>query len=158
MPNTRTQSGVRPLALMVAVVVALLAVAVGIIMGATAGYKAFSRSQAMSDAKNQANIALVKARNNVAVTEVEIRNQKQRIQVTEQQAQIRYQEAVGLREAQDEVAKTLTPLYVQFEYAKALEDIAKSGRNNSVVYIPTGNGGVPLVSGVTGQPQPTPSK
>ncbi|MFE5037102.1 hypothetical protein [Streptomyces sp. NPDC056683] len=131
---------------------------VAVIVGGVAGIKAFSRHQAMSDAKNNAQIALVKARNNVAVTEIEIKNQNQRIQVTEQQAQIRYQEAVGLRKAQDEVAQTLTPLYVQFEYAKALESIAKSGKNNSVVYIPTGNGGVPLVSGVAGTPQTTPAK
>lgn len=142
--------------------ITLVAVAVvafiAVIVGGVAGIKGFSRYQAMSDAKNQAQIALVKAHNNVQVTEIEIQNQNQRIQVTKQQAQIRYQEAVGLREAQDEVAKTLTPLYVQFEYAKALEEIAKSGKNNSVVYIPTGNGGVPLVSGVAGQPQTTPSK
>lgn len=140
--------------------IAVTAVAfVAVVIGGVAGIKAFSRHQAMADAKNQAQISLVKARNNVSVTEIEIKNQNQRIQVTKQQAEIRYQEAVGLREAQDEVAKTLTPLYVQFEYAKALEEIAKSGKNNSVVYIPTGNGGVPLVSGVPGQPQATtPSK
>jgi hypothetical protein len=140
--------------------IAVAAVAfIAVVIGGVAGIKAFSRHQAMADAKNQAQISLVKARNNVSVTEIEIKNQNQRIQVTKQQAEIRYQEAVGLRKAQDEVAKTLTPLYVQLEYAKALEKIAKSGKNNSVVYIPTGNGGVPLVSSVPGQPQATtPSK
>ncbi|MFG3287332.1 hypothetical protein ACGF3G_00720 [Streptomyces sp. NPDC048179] len=140
-------------------VIAVSSVAVvALFVGLIAGGKAFFRNQAMADARNQAQIALVHARNKVAVTEIEIKNQNQRIQVTKQQAQIRYQEAVGLREAQDEVAKTLTPLYVQFEYAKALESIAKSGKNNSVVYIPTGNGGVPLVSGVAGTSQTTPTK
>ncbi|MET8696876.1 hypothetical protein ABZV65_30550 [Streptomyces bauhiniae] len=146
-----------PIALVLAGALALV-LGVGALMGGIAGFKAFGRYQSMSDAKNGAQIALVHARNKVTVTEIEIRNQNQRIQVTKQKAQIRYEEAVGLRHAQDEVAKTLTPLYVQMEYARALEEIAKSGKNNSVVYIPTGEGGVPLVSGVAGQPQVSPRK
>lgn len=127
-------------------------VALAALMGIIWGFSAFSRSQDMADAKNNANIALVKARNNVEVTSIEIQNQEQRVQVAQQQAQIRLEDAKGIRAAQDEVAKTLTPLYVQFEMTQALEKIAESGKNNTVVYIPTGAGGIPLVSGAAGQP------
>lgn len=143
-----------PALLVVGAIVTLLAL-IGVIMGAIAGFKAFGRHQAMSDAKNQAQVALVKANNNVRVTEIEIKNQGQRVKVAQQQAQIRFENAKGIREAQDEIAKTLTPLYVQFEMTEALKEIAKSGKNSSVVYIPSGANGVPLVSGVSGQPSVT---
>lgn len=134
--------------LLIGTVAALIAVIVGIV----AGCNAYGRSNARSDAHNKANIALVKARNNVQVTQIEISNQAQRVKVAEQQAEIRLENAKGIREAQDEISKTLTPLYVQFEMIQALEDIAKSGKNSSVVYIPAGANGVPLVSGIGNQP------
>lgn len=124
-----------------------LVLVLAVIMGAVAAFNAFGRSQDIADANNKAHANLIAANNQVAVTEIEIKNQNQRIQVTKQQAEIRFQEAVGIRKAQDEVSKTLTPLYIQFEYAKALEAIAASGKNNSVIYIPSGNGGVPIING-----------
>ena len=80
------------------------------------------------------------------VSEIEIRNQAQRVQIAKQKAEIRRQDAIGIREAQDQIAKTLTPLYVQFEMTEALKQIALSGENNSTVFIPAGAGGIPLVS------------
>lgn len=148
-PSTSTV--VRYVSLALVALISLIA----IIIGATAGGKAFSRSQAMADAHNQANIALVKANNQVTVTGIEIKNQKQRVQVAQQQAQIRLENAKGVREAQDEISKTLTPLYVQFEMVQALQEIAKSGKNSSVVYIPSGANGIPLISGAAGQPSVT---
>ena len=129
-----------------------LTVLVGLIMGSIAGFKAFGRYQAKADASNRATVAQIKANNDVKVTAIQIRNQEQRVKVAEQQSEIRLKHAQGVRKAQDEIAKTLTPLYVQFEYAEALKEIAKSGKNSSVVYIPSGEGGVPLVSGLPGQP------
>lgn len=86
------------------------------------------------------------ANNNVKVSNIEIRNQAQRVQIAKQKADIRKQDAIGVREAQDEIAKTLTPLYVQFEMTEALKQIATSGSNNSTVFIPAGASGIPLVS------------
>lgn len=123
-----------------------LVLALGVLMGAIWGFNSFGRSQDIADAKNKAQANLITANNNVQVTEIEIQNQQQKIQVTQQQAQIRFEEAKGVKAAQDEISKTLTPLYVQMEYAKALEQIAESGKNNSVIYIPTGPGGVPIVT------------
>lgn len=108
-----------------------------LIFGGTFGCKAFSRYQARADAGNR-----------VKVSNIEIQNQAQRVKIAQQQAQIRYENAKGVREAQDEIAKTLTPLYVQFEMVEALKAIAVSGKNNSVVYLPSGANGVPLVSTV----------
>ena len=86
------------------------------------------------------------ASNNVKVSAIEIRNQAQRVLIATQQADIRYQNAIGIRKSQDEIAKTLTPLYVQFEMTQALQAIATSGQNNSVIYIPTSpTSGLPVV-------------
>lgn len=86
------------------------------------------------------------ANNNVKVSNIEIRNQAQRVQIARQQADIRFQESVGIRRAQDEVRKTLTPLYVQFQLVQALQAIATSGTNDTVVYLPTSvTSGLPIV-------------
>jgi hypothetical protein len=153
--NTRRENdGISPIRLGIYALIGLLML-VGVIMGATAGIKAFGRYQDKADAKNHATVAQIKANNDVKVTAIQIRNQEQRVEVAKQQAQIRFENAKGVREAQDEIAKTLTPLYVQFEMTEALKEIAKSGKNSSVVYIPSGANGVPLVSGVQGQPSVT---
>lgn len=108
-----------------------------LVMGTLWGFKSFGRGQARANAENQ-----------VKISAIQIRNQEQRIKVATQQAEIRHVNAIGIREAQDEIAKTLTPLYVQFEMTQVLLQIAKSGRNNSVVYLPSGANGVPLVANV----------
>jgi len=105
------------------------------LFGFIAVAKSFNRYQARADAKNT-----------VQISEIEIRNQAQRVQIAKQKAEIRRQDAIGIREAQDQIAKTLTPLYVQFEMTEALKAIATSGSNNSVVYLPVGANGIPLVS------------
>jgi hypothetical protein len=61
-------------------------------------------------------------------------------------AQARYRESIGIKRAQDEIRKTLTPLYVQFELTQAMQQIATSGQNNSIIYIPTNPAnGLPVV-------------
>lgn len=109
-------------------------VVVGLLVGAFMGLKAMGRYQKRQDAMNQ-----------VKVSEIMIRNQEQRVKITQQEAQIRIEGAKGIRAAQDEIASTLTPLFVQFEMVEALKEIARSGRNNSVVFMPAGATGVPLV-------------
>jgi hypothetical protein len=117
-----------------------LLLAVALIFGVLALGKTYSRYQKRADANN-----------NVRVSEIEIRNQAQRVQIAKQKAEIRRQDAIGVREAQDEIAKTLTPLYVQFEMTEALKQIALSGQNNSTVFIPSGAAGIPLISNAQGQ-------
>ena len=115
--------------------VTALFVSIFLIIGGAAGCKSFNRYQKRADAEN-----------NVKVSAIQIKNQEQRVQIAKQHAQIRYQNSIGIREAQDEIAKTLTPLYVQFEMTQALHDIATSGKNNTVIYLPTDpKSGLPVV-------------
>lgn len=112
-----------------------LVVCLVLLLGLMAAFREFGRYQARADAKNS-----------VKVSAIEIQNQEQRVLIAKQKAEIRKQDAVGVREAQDEIAKTLTPLYVQFEMTEALKQIAASGKNNTVVFIPSGASGIPLVA------------
>jgi hypothetical protein len=74
-----------------------------------------------------------------------ITSEKQ-ILIAENLAAARYQTAIGLKKAQDEIRKTLTPLYVQFEMVQALQGIAQSGSNSTVIYLPTDpKTGLPVV-------------
>lgn len=134
MSDLRDNLAISVLGGIVAGILALVLV-LAVILGTLTAFRSFGRSQARAD-----------ARNSVAISKIEIQNQAQRIQVAQQKAEIRLQDAIGVREAQDEIAKTLTPLYVQFEMVDALKAIAASGKNNSVVYIPSGANGIPLVS------------
>ena len=43
-----------------------------------------------------------------------------------------------------EIDKTLTPLYVQHEYVRALEQLAHSP-NNTTIFVPVGDNGIPNV-------------
>lgn len=115
----------------------VLAVLVVCLIWTVTFWKNFGREQSLKNARNR-----------VKVSQIEIQNQAQRVQIAKQKADIRLENAIGVREAQDEIAKTLTPLYVQFEMVDALKAIAASGKNNSVVYLPAGANGVPLVATV----------
>src|SRR4051812_31213680 len=102
------------------VVTVVLVCAVGV--GGCAGMKSFHRSQARADANN-----------NVKITAINIRNAQQQARVVaaqdatvKAQADQRYIAAVGVKRAQDEIAKTLTPLYVQFEAVQAQLKMASS--------------------------------
>lgn len=122
------------IAAVIGIVVAALVLLFVASLGIYSVTKGIGRSQARADATNR-----------VKISTIEIQNQTQRVLIAKQQAEIRLQDAIGVRGAQDEIAKTLTPLYVQFEMVDALKAIAASGRNNSVVYLPSGANGVPLV-------------
>lgn len=94
------------------------------------------------------------AHNKVSVTKIEIQkaeeeakvNQAQ-IKATEAEARKRVAEAVGIKKAQVEINKTLTPLYVQHEYVQALEKTAQSP-SHTTTFIPTGANGIPIVQAI----------
>jgi hypothetical protein len=110
-----------------------------VIIGMTFGVKAYSRYQKRQDAKN-----------NVQINHTRIKYFTQQKQIERINAEIRVIHAVGIRKSQDEIAATLTPLYVSFEQTEALKAIAMSGKNNSVVFVPTNpNNGLPIVPGIT---------
>lgn len=101
---------------------------------------AYGRYQSRADAHNR-----------VRINNTRIQYYQQQEGIERKKAEIRVIHAIGIRKAQDHIATTLTPLYVQWEAIQAELAMANS-RNNSMVYIPVGANGVPLVS-VTGQPQ-----
>lgn len=109
--------------------------------------KTVSRWQARADRNQNRSQQRLDANNEVAVNAIRIRTFQQKVKIAQQQAQIRFVNSTGIKRAQDEIAKTLTPLYVQFEMTEALKQIAVSGRNSSVIYIPSGPAGIPFIEG-----------
>lgn len=138
----------------IATILVVLAIAfvIGILIGSWSVIKTVHRHQQVADAKNAVKTTQIRANNQTKLNQIRIAQQAQLVKVAQQKAQIRYENSKGVREAQDEIAQTLTPLYVQFEMVEALKQIAQSGKNNTVVYLPSGDAGIPLVSGVAGQP------
>lgn len=124
---------------------------VALIVAGIWGFRAFGRSQDLADAHNNAEVARISAENEQHVNQLRIAAQEQKVKIAQQDAEIRKTNAIGIKAAQDEIAKTLTPLYVQFEMTEALKEIATSGKNNTVIYIPTGENGIPIVKSDTGK-------
>jgi hypothetical protein len=114
---------------------------------AIVGGPAYSRYQKRQDRNQNRSQALLDAKNEVTINSIRIRTFEQKVKIAHQSAAIRLQNAVGVRKAQDEISSTLTPLYVQFEMVEALKQIAVSGKNSSVVYIPSGAAGIPFIQG-----------
>lgn len=117
-----------------------------VIFGSVAGcgaFKNWQRGQKQAD-----------ARNNVKITTINIQKAQQQARIThaqnkvvQAQAEQRVIKAVGIRKAQDHIAATLTPLYVQWEAIQAQLEMAHS-QNHTMLWAPVGANGVPLVSTV----------
>lgn len=106
----------------------------------------FNRSQSLKDTHNNVLRAQQRAKNSIILTGIEKQRYQQQIQIEKLKAKVRFIHSVGIREAQDEIRKTLTPLYVQFEMTQALQQIATSGKNNTIIYLPTSpTSGLPVV-------------
>lgn len=121
-------------------VIAVVLIVAGLILGAMFGLKAYSRYQKRQDASNA-----------VAVTKINIQKAQQQAQVnyaqiaaTKAEAEKKYQESVGIRRAQDEIQKTLTPLYIQHEAVQAQLAMAHS-QNHTLIWAPAGTNGAPLM-------------
>lgn len=132
-----------------AAAVGALALVVALIISTIWGFRAFNRTQRVADAKNVVTTSRIKANNQVELNHIRISQQAQRVKIAEQEAAVRLREAEGVKAAQDEIAKTLTPEYIQYEMTKVLADIAKSGKNSSVIYIPVGPDGLPVIADAT---------
>lgn len=91
--------------------------------------KNFHRHQKLADARNQ-----------VTLNEIQIQQTRQLVQVQQQKAQIKVAEAHGIAESQAIINGTLTPQYLQHEAIQAQES-----QSNKIIYVPSGNQGIPLV-------------
>lgn len=128
----------------VATVMTLVVLAV-LIFGGIAGcgaYKGWHRGQLRADAQN-----------NVQIAHINIQRAQQQAKIVAAQdgiiralADQRLIKARGIKRAQDEIQSTLTPLYVQFEAIEAQRAIATSGQNNTVIYVPSGTNGTPIIT------------
>ena len=114
----------------------VIVVCVGLLAGLVFGIPAFGRYQAILNAGNQ-----------VSLNEIAIHQQEQLIQVERQKAEIRVVEAQGIARSQEIINATLTDKYLQHEAVKAQERLAGSP-NHTVIYIPSGQNGLPLVTTV----------
>lgn len=79
--------------------------------------------------------------------QTQLEQKKFEIQIAQQDAQVRIEEAKGIAEAQKIINVTLTSNYLQHEAIRAQEKMAGSP-SHTVVYIPSGNNGIPLVNAV----------
>lgn len=118
-----------------------IVVLVGVGIGMSAAVKAYGRAEQRADAENSVtltHIAINRARQQALITRAQI-------EATQANAEKRYQDAVGIRRAQNEISSTLTGAYLQHEAIQAQKAVATSGRNNTLIYVPSGSNGVPLV-------------
>lgn len=132
---------------LVITVAAAIVLGAGVLMGGCAGVMSFSRYQKVADNRTNRQVIRANARNQVLVNETRIKQTAQLIQVEKQRAAIRVQEAKGIATSQQIINRSLTPLYLQHEAIKAQMVMAK-GQNHTVVYVPAGENGVPLVQSV----------
>lgn len=116
-----------------ALTLALLAMVMVVVIGLVFLFKVNSRYQRRADANN-----------NVKVTQTNVRRVREQVGVTKQEAEVRYQESLGIRRAQDEIARTLTDRYLQHEAIQAQLKMAGSP-SHTQVYVPSGNNGIPVV-------------
>lgn len=84
------------------------------------------------------------AQNQVLVTEINIKNQAQLIEIEIKKAEIRVQEAKGIATSQKIIDSSLTTNYLQYLAIGAQKEMAHSP-NHTQIYIPSGANGIPLI-------------
>jgi hypothetical protein len=112
---------------------------------AAGGCKEYNRYQKRAEANNRVKVTHIEIRR----AEQQARINRAQIAATEAEADKRRAEAKGIRDAQDTIQATLTDRYLQHEAIQAQKAIATSGKNNSLIYLPSGPNGVPLVQDVS---------
>lgn len=110
-------------------VLTIIGLIIAIIFGLLWGGRSFSRTQRLADERNK-----------VQINEIQIQQTHQLVQVQQQKAQIKIEEAKGIAEAQRLINNTLTPLYLQHEAIQAQET-----QSNKIIYVPSGAQGIPQV-------------
>lgn len=93
---------------------------------------------------------LANERNQTTINDIQIAQTAQLVKVQQQKAQIQIAQAQGIAQSQKIIANTLTPAYLQYEAIEAQKDETASP-NHTIIYIPSGDNGIPLVSTVDPQ-------
>lgn len=125
--------GINLLTIVVPVGILLVGAAIVALMFLIPGYTRYQR--------------LANERNQTSVNDIAIAQTAQLVKVQQQKAQIQIAQAVGIAKAQDIIKSTLTPAYLQYLAIEAQKDEINSP-NHTVIYIPSGQNGLPLVSTV----------
>lgn len=115
-----------------------LVIFIALAIGGAAGCKSYSRYQKRADAQNAVKVTHIK----ISQAQQQARINNAEIAATKAEANKRFWEATGIRRAQDEISRTLTPLYVQHEAVQKLPQ-AKA------IYVPSGASGIPQVYDVS---------
>ena len=110
-----------------------------LIGGLAFGIPAYSRYQRLANERNQ-----------TTVNDIQIAQTAQLVKVQQQKAQIQVAQAQGIAESQKIIANTLTPAYLQYEAIDAQKSEANS-QNHTVICVPSGDNGIPLVQTVNPQ-------
>jgi hypothetical protein len=108
-------------------------------VGLALGVSAYNRAEQRANANNRVRLARIEARREETAALAGIA-------VARANAAAQYEDAVGVRRSQAEISRNLTAPYLQYEAIQAQRAVATSGRNNTLIYLPAGNSGVPLVS------------
>lgn len=119
--------------------VGLAVVVVSLLFGLVALAKGFGRSQRLADERNQ-----------TQVNDIQIAQTQQLVKVQQQKAQIQIEEAKGIAESQSIIKSSLTPLYIQYLAIQAQKEQVQ-GQNHTIIYVPSGQNGIPLVNTVPQQ-------
>lgn len=99
----------------------------------------FGRNQRLADERNQ-----------TTINDIKIAQTAQLVKVAEQQKQIQIVQAQGIAASQKIINGTLTPAYLQWEAIQA-QKAEVSGPNHTIIYVPSGDNGVPLVQTINPQ-------
>lgn len=121
-------------------------VLLGVVFGGAFGLPMFCRYQARQEAQNT-----------VAVTEIQIHNTGQLVEVEKKRADVRVAEAHGIAESQRIIDKSLSSNYLTYLAIGAQKEMAHSP-NHTQIYIPVGNNGIPLVKNVDANANDAPAE
>lgn len=88
--------------------------------------------------------------NQTRINDIMIAQTQQLVKVEQQKAQIRIVDAQGLAKSQQIIAGSLTNQYLQYEAIEAQKAEINSS-NHTVIYVPSGNNGIPFVNNVSPQ-------
>ena len=132
-PETELQPLWKVVILWASAIIGALLLVVILLFGIGFANRAYNRYQRVQDIKNQEK-----------VVEREIRVQRQQVEVEKEKANIRIAEAEGIAESQRIIDASLTTNYLTYLAIQAQMSLANSD-NDTVIYIPVGENGIPLV-------------
>lgn len=115
------------------IVIVVILFIVGGIYGLMLGIPSYGRNQALKNERNQ-----------TTINDIQIAQTEQLVKVQTQKAQIQIEEAKGIAESQNIIKQSLTPLYIQYLAIEAQKQQV-NGQNHTIIYVPSGNNGIPLV-------------